>query len=413
MVTADVPASIRVKTIQDSQRRRFARIRTDDPFQGLRIRPEASIRLQSEETELYQPPRSHSLLPRIRDSGGADLTDFLLEDRFIKGPAEEIAPKSEGNFRVLSFVGVPDAGSNIASRDAAEWGSLGKESAFEMAAQGALENLRSSWPSQLQAWNRGIAGGGSLGKESAFEMAAQGALENLRSSWPSQLQAWKRGIAGGGSLGKESAFEMAAQGALESLRSSWPSQLQAWKRGIAGGGSLGKESAFEMAAQGALESLRSSWSSQPFNDLLDMNTHYGAFASTLLEQRKVLMQRYNTYLAEPVGSVQTVAWPPVVKEFAIGIDGVRPEFEVVKRAAYLVFRATSLLTDPDFTVDSDGALAFDLQLPSGHSMLAELYPEGRLGFGVYDENRDSNATLMFSANATEEEMIDWFSEEAC
>ena len=79
---------------------------------------------------------------------------------------------------------------------------------------------------------------------------------------------------------------------------------------------------------------------------------------------------------------------PAVAEFAAGVDGYpRPERRVIETGAELVRAAAERLgavRPPEFSVDGDGALAFDLRLNDGRLVFAELSVGGTLAFSVYD-----------------------------
>ena len=73
-----------------------------------------------------------------------------------------------------------------------------------------------------------------------------------------------------------------------------------------------------------------------------------------------------------------------ITEFARGIDGERPEEEVVRIATKIARVAADRTEDPEITVDVDGALSFDLRLRDGHLVLAEIDMFGQIDFSVYN-----------------------------
>ena len=377
MVTADIPTSVRVKTIQDSHRRRFARSRPDNPFQGFRIKPEANVRMQNDEPELYQSLGSFSSPPPIRLSIDPSPTNILLEDHFSKGTAKGIAQESDDNLKTTPFLEVTGSGSYVASQDIAA-GIVGPQpAAFEIAARNIGVGIVGPQPAAFEIAARNI-GVGIVGPQpAAFEIAARNIGVGIVGPQPAAFGIAARNI-GVGIVGPQpAAFGIAARNIGVGIVGPQPAAFGIAARNI-GVGIVGPQpAAFEIAALGAMESGR--------------------------ESRSSPLQT----------AARNIALPSIVQEFANGVGGVTPEPEVVKRATYLVEKATSLLADPEFTVDSDGALAFDLQLSNGYLMLAELYPDGRLGFGVYDESRSSNKTVVFLGDATNEEMTNWFCEEAC
>ena len=98
---------------------------------------------------------------------------------------------------------------------------------------------------------------------------------------------------------------------------------------------------------------------------------------------------------------------PAVSEFAQGIDGVQPSDAVVAMATRIVQAALDRTTEPEFSVDDDGALSVDLRLSNGLRLLAELPIDGTLDVGVYDD-RDANRRaheVEYLPSATAEELI--------
>ena len=89
-------------------------------------------------------------------------------------------------------------------------------------------------------------------------------------------------------------------------------------------------------------------------------------------------------LAKPVGASE-IAWHPVVRQFAIGVD----RYAVIVTAERIVQAAIEMTTEPEFSVDDDGALSIDLRLSNGLRLLAELPIDGTLDVGVYDD-RDAS-----------------------
>lgn len=73
-------------------------------------------------------------------------------------------------------------------------------------------------------------------------------------------------------------------------------------------------------------------------------------------------------------------------EFAIGVDGNRPTLEIIQIGEVIVKAVMENVPDPEIDVDIDGALSFDLRLPDGKLVLAELSVDGRLEYGLYDQD---------------------------
>ena len=77
-----------------------------------------------------------------------------------------------------------------------------------------------------------------------------------------------------------------------------------------------------------------------------------------------------------------------VAEFAAGLDGKRPEPRVVEMAARIANEASAKTVEPYISFDDEEcALSFDLRLPNGHLMLAELWSDGSIDASVYDREK--------------------------
>lgn len=88
---------------------------------------------------------------------------------------------------------------------------------------------------------------------------------------------------------------------------------------------------------------------------------------------------------------------PAVAEFAAGVEGCPPPAPgAVDLGAELVRAASERLgavRPPEFSVDVDGALAFDLRLNDGRLVFAELSIGGTLAFSVYGLNDELAQSL--------------------
>lgn len=80
--------------------------------------------------------------------------------------------------------------------------------------------------------------------------------------------------------------------------------------------------------------------------------------------------------------------PPVVYEFARGVDGRTPKLHVVEEAARVVQAAANHTDGPHITVDDeDGDLDFHLRLNNGLLVMANLFPDGTIDASVYDDSQ--------------------------
>ena len=101
-----------------------------------------------------------------------------------------------------------------------------------------------------------------------------------------------------------------------------------------------------------------------------------------------------------------------VRLFASGVNGIKPAGPIVRMAANIARQAIALLTEPEIDFDDeDGSLNFDLRLNNGHTMFIELYPDGRLFLGVYDERvQGDSETILLMDNPSEKQIIELFGE---
>ena len=98
----------------------------------------------------------------------------------------------------------------------------------------------------------------------------------------------------------------------------------------------------------------------------------------------------------------------MVREFSLGLDGERPDRDVVEMAHRLVQGAREKTDEPEISVDVDGALSFDLRLASGLLMFAELEVNGILDFTVLNDSGPEAHVTTHSSSATEAEFVDQF-----
>lgn len=103
---------------------------------------------------------------------------------------------------------------------------------------------------------------------------------------------------------------------------------------------------------------------------------------------------------QPQTAAPTTATParhPAVSEFAAGVEGCPPPAPGVAALGAELVRAAAdklgAVRPPEFSVDGDGALAFDLRLNDGRLVFAELSVGGRLAFSVYGLNDELAQSL--------------------
>ena len=112
------------------------------------------------------------------------------------------------------------------------------------------------------------------------------------------------------------------------------------------------------------------------------------------------MMRDTASVSHPVAPGATNP-PAIVREFAAGVDGVRPVRSVVDKAGRLVQAAMQGTMEPEIAVDVDGALSFDLRLSNGLLLLAELSIAGNLDASVYDDAAGERVQRLPQATAAQ------------
>ena len=91
--------------------------------------------------------------------------------------------------------------------------------------------------------------------------------------------------------------------------------------------------------------------------------------------------------------------------FTNGLNGRQPDPAVIEIAAQIANAALTHTTQPEITLDLDGALSFDLRTPSGNLILAELTPNGALDASIFDRQ---NNPLQRLPSATPADLTAWF-----
>ena len=92
---------------------------------------------------------------------------------------------------------------------------------------------------------------------------------------------------------------------------------------------------------------------------------------------------------------------PVVSEFAMGVDGAKPNDAAVALAARIVQVVLDHAVDSEISVDVDGALSFVLRLKDGRLVLAELDTDGSIDASRYDDDHGANVKRFPQATAAD------------
>ena len=93
-------------------------------------------------------------------------------------------------------------------------------------------------------------------------------------------------------------------------------------------------------------------------------------------------------------------------EFSCGSSAHPPSQHVLSVARRLSEAVIASTIEPEITVDVDGALAFDLRLPSGLLMFAELQVDGSLSLTVLDDSGKDTSVVQHVPSATEPQFLD-------
>ena len=111
-------------------------------------------------------------------------------------------------------------------------------------------------------------------------------------------------------------------------------------------------------------------------------------------------------------SIELQTMHPEISLFAAGVNGVKPDDHIIQMAAGIARQSIALLIEPEIDFDDeDGSLNFDLRLNNGHTMFIEIYPDGRLFLGVYDERvQGDSETILLIDNPSEKQIIELFGE---
>ena len=91
--------------------------------------------------------------------------------------------------------------------------------------------------------------------------------------------------------------------------------------------------------------------------------------------------------------------------FEDGLNGRQPDTAIVEQAAQIANAALTHTTQPEITLDLDGALSFDLRTPSGNLIFAELTPKGALDASIFDRQ---NNPLQRIPSVTPADLTAWF-----
>ena len=104
----------------------------------------------------------------------------------------------------------------------------------------------------------------------------------------------------------------------------------------------------------------------------------------------------------------------MLREFALGLGGIRPNDTVVGMAARIVQAAHDFTTGPYITVDDEGGeLDLHLRLADGLLVMANLFPDGAIDASVYDDSQGVPVKMvkrMRRSTTSVEELITLFQE---
>ncbi len=99
--------------------------------------------------------------------------------------------------------------------------------------------------------------------------------------------------------------------------------------------------------------------------------------------------------------------PEAVLKFRDGTGGERPTTSTADAAMEIAKAALRSTIDPEFILDSDGSLYYDLRLPNGQRVMAEMTMDGSLDAGFYDDSNEEEQAeeVRYLEQPTAEELI--------
>ena len=97
---------------------------------------------------------------------------------------------------------------------------------------------------------------------------------------------------------------------------------------------------------------------------------------------------------------------PALSDFEKGREANPPTEEINRLARRIVKTAAERGNYPDIHVDFEGSLSFDLRLPDGRLLLANLFTDGVLDVSVYDDA--SGKWIINWPDATEADFVSLF-----
>lgn len=105
---------------------------------------------------------------------------------------------------------------------------------------------------------------------------------------------------------------------------------------------------------------------------------------------------------QPKPPISPLTTATIALEFAEGRKAkAKPSPQTIDLAARLIDAAIEMTVLPEFAVDIDGTLSFDLRRNDGQLFLAELDVDGTLDISVYEDNVDPVQRVTRCNRATE------------
>ncbi len=134
-----------------------------------------------------------------------------------------------------------------------------------------------------------------------------------------------------------------------------------------------------------------------------LRTQHGQWSNLKAVSQSLPISEEPDTIGEGVGSDHSV-----VQEFALGVEDVQPDANVVDMAERIVRAAQASVRNPDIVLDDDGEISLHLRLPDGRLLMAELAVDGTIWAGVYDDRNDGGREVELMMPATETELISLF-----
>ena len=233
MAAPEVPTSERVKTTQDSHRRRSTRIRSNRDVRQHRILTKATMRRNNRVAVQSRLLTSHSVPAREIVLSNPNPTNISLDRNISEETAAEIIRESADTVKIPPVFEDAWTERELASQGVAESSSQALLPDIEVMSRSLAENYRRSSESLAGAWTRHVAVSSSQALLPDIEVMSRSLAENYRRSSESLAEAWTRHVAVSSSQALLPDIEVMSRSLAENYRRSSESLAEAWTRHVA------------------------------------------------------------------------------------------------------------------------------------------------------------------------------------